>query len=29
LFFKTAFLDPLTHHYLKKILTVVNFNEVC
>lgn len=29
LFFKAAFLDPLTHHYLKKILTVVNFNEVC
>ena len=28
-FFKAAFLDPRTHHYLKKILTVSNFNEVC
>jgi hypothetical protein len=28
-FFKAAFLDPRTHHYLKKILTAVNFNQVC
>ena len=28
-FFMAAFLDPRTHHYLKNILTVVNFNEVC
>jgi len=28
-FSKAAFLDPRTHHYLKKILTVANFNEVC
>jgi hypothetical protein len=28
-FFKAAFIDPRTHHYLKKILTVENFNEVC
>ena len=28
-FFKAAFLDPRTHHYLKKILTVANFNQVC
>jgi hypothetical protein len=28
-FFKAAFLDPRTHHYLKKILTGVNFNKVC
>ena len=27
-FFKASFLDPRTHHYLKKILTVENFNEV-
>ena len=27
-FFKASFLDPHTHHYLKKILTVENFNEV-
>ena len=28
-FFKAAFFDPRTHHYLKKILNVANFNEVC
>ncbi len=28
-FFKAAFLDPRTHHHLKKIMTVENFNEVC
>ncbi len=27
-FFSTSFLDPCTHHYLKKILTVENFNQV-
>ena len=27
-FFKASFLDPHTHHYLKKILTVENFNKV-
>ncbi len=27
-FFKASFLDPRTHHYLKKILTADNFNEV-
>jgi len=27
-FFKASFLDPCTHQYLKKILTVENFNEV-
>ena len=26
--FKASFLDPCTHHYLKKILTVGNFNQV-
>jgi hypothetical protein len=28
-FFKASLLDPRTHHYLKKILTVENFNQVC
>jgi hypothetical protein len=28
-FFKASFLDPRTHHYLNKILTVENFNKVC
>ncbi len=28
-FFRASFLDPRTHHYLKKILTVENFNQVC
>jgi hypothetical protein len=27
-FFKASFLDPRTHHYLKKILAVENFNQV-
>ena len=28
-FFQASFLDPRSHHYLKKILTVENFNKVC
>ena len=27
-FFRASFLDPHTHHYLKKILTVENLNQV-
>ncbi len=27
--FRAAFLDPCTHHFLKKILMVENFNKVC
>ncbi len=28
-FFRASFLDPRTHHYLKKILTAENLNQVC
>jgi hypothetical protein len=28
-FFKAAFLDPCTHHFLRKILAVENYNQVC
>jgi hypothetical protein len=28
-FFKAAFLDPRTQHFLRKILAVDNFNRVC
>jgi hypothetical protein len=28
-FFKAAFLDPHTHHYLKKIMEADNFNQLC
>jgi hypothetical protein len=28
-FFKAAFLDPYTHHFLRKILAVDNYNQVC
>jgi len=28
-FFKAAFLDPRTHHFLRKILAVDNYNQVC
>ncbi len=28
-YLKAAFLDPHTHHYLKKIMEADNFNQVC
>jgi hypothetical protein len=28
-FIRIAFIDPRTHHFLKKILAVENFNRVC
>jgi hypothetical protein len=28
-FFKAAFIDPCTHHFLRKILAVDNYNQVC
>ncbi len=28
-FFKAAFLDPRTHHFLRKILAVENYNQSC
>ena len=28
-FFKAAFLDPRTHHYLRKLMEEDNFNQVC
>ncbi len=28
-FFKTAFLDPQTHHFLREIMEADNFNQVC
>ena len=28
-FFKAAFLDPRTHHFLRKILALENYNQVC
>ena len=28
-FFKAAFLDPRTHHFLREIMEADNFNQVC
>lgn len=28
-FFKAAFLDPRTHHFLRNIMEADNFHEVC
>ena len=28
-FFKAAFLDPRTHHFLREIIEADNFNQVC